>query len=95
MLYEVITVEFTCSADMLTSALLRAQQQFAPFGKDNERPLLAIEVEVSRVELFGKTKEHTKLQLKTRGVAKEAIAFFKKPEQFTVVPEAGKTQTLV
>ncbi len=90
-----LVVEFTCSADMLTSALLRAQQQFAPFGKDNERPLLAIEVEVSRVELFGKTKEHTKLQLKTRGVAKEAIAFFKKPEQFTVVPEAGKTQTLL
>jgi len=88
-------VEYQGSADMLTPAFLRAQQQFAPFGKDNERPLLAVEVEVISVELFGKTKEHTKLQLKTRGVAKEAIAFFKKPEQFAVLPEVGKTHTLL
>lgn len=88
-------VSHTCSLDMLTPELLRAQQAFAPFGKDNERPLLAVTAIPQEVSLFGKTKEHTKLTFKTRGVAKEAIAFFKTPAQFSVVPTPGQEVTLL
>ena len=38
------------------------------------------------VGLFGKTKEHTKLLFTTTGIVKEAIAFFRTPEQFTMPP---------
>ena len=53
----------------------------------NHKPLYLIKnVTPKAVHIFGKTKEHTKLQFNTSGIAKEAIAFFRTPEQFAVVP---------
>ena len=63
---------------------------------DNAKPLYRLTgVIASEVTVFGKTKEHTKLQFNTKGYAREAIAFFKKPEDFTVTPEAGVSHTLL
>jgi hypothetical protein len=47
------------------------------------------------VSAFGKTKEHTKLLLTTTGVANEAIAFFKTPDQFSKLPVATESCSLL
>lgn len=72
------------------------QQQCAPFGCDNPKPLYAlVQVRPEQVAVFGKTKEHTKLTFATSGLAREALAFFRTPQQFTVVPEANQPLTLL
>lgn len=71
----------------LTSDLLQAQRQCAPFGLANPKPLYLIKnVIPTDVSLFGKTKEHTKLLFTDSPLVNEAIAFFRTPEQFSVVP---------
>lgn len=72
------------------------QQQCAPFGCDNAKPLYAfVGVRPERVEFFGKTKEHTKMTFATSGLVKEALAFFRTPEQFTVTPQVDQPVTLL
>ncbi len=93
---DALMVDYVCSLDGLTGDVLRAQQQLAPFGAGNPKPLFLIEAAVpDTVEVFGKGKEHTKLSFRTRGVAREAIAFFKQPEQFTVTPTPGSSVSLL
>jgi hypothetical protein len=66
-----------------------------PFGCDNPKPLYLIKNVIPKsVEVFGKAKDHTKLVLPSTFV-REAIAFFKTPGDFTVVPEEGKTVSLL
>ncbi len=88
-------VDFACSIDALTNEVFSIQQQLAPFGTGNPKPLYLIAATPDTVELFGKGKEHTKLTFRTRGIAREAIAFFKQPEQFSVAPEAGQSVQLL
>jgi len=91
-----LVVDAQLLLDEITGAVLVEQNSLAPFGMDNAKPLYKItDVEATDVAIFGKTKEHTKLQFDTTGYAKEAIAFFKKPEDFTVTPVVGKTLTLL
>jgi len=89
-------VDMELSLDQITNELLRAQRQCGPFGCDNPKPLYLVKnVRPKQVDVFGKTKEHTKLLLTTGGVAKEAIAFFRTPEQFAVVPTAETSCSLL
>ncbi len=88
-------IDYVCSLDALTADVFRVQQQLAPFGAGNPKPLYLVTAVPETVEVFGKGKEHTKLTFKTRGVAREAIAFFKHPEQFSAVPVAGQSVQLV
>ncbi|MFT5849459.1 MAG: single-stranded-DNA-specific exonuclease [Patiriisocius sp.] len=91
-----LTVDSMLTLDEVTSKLIGEQASLAPFGMDNAKPLYKFEnVTPREVAVFGKTKEHTKLQFDTKGYAKEAIAFFKLPEDFTVLPEEGKPCTLL
>jgi single-stranded-DNA-specific exonuclease len=84
---EPLMVDLEIKLDDISHLLLRAQRQCGPFGCDNPKPLYLIkDIMVAEVVTFGKTKEHTKLVFKTTGLAKEAIAFFKTPEQFSKVP---------
>lgn len=88
--------EFTFTPNTLTSAVLREQQQLAPFGMDNTKPLYVItDVLPNEVTIFGKTKEHTKITFAGTGVVREAIAFFKLPEHFTKTPESLVPCTLL
>lgn len=85
---EPYTVDAVLTLDELTYDLLKAQRQCAPFGCANPKPLYLIKnVTPTDVTVFGKTKEHTKISFTTSGVAKEAIAFFRTPEQFAVTPK--------
>ncbi len=91
-----LAVDLELTLDQITSTLLRLQRQCAPFGCDNPKPLYLIKnVQPDSVSVFGKTKEHTKLTFKTKGIAKEAIAFFRLPEQFTVRPDTNSVVSLL
>lgn len=93
---EPLAVDMELSLDMLDKALLIAQKQCAPFGHSNPKPLyLVSNVRPIKVEVFGKVKEHTKLVFETKGMAKEAIAFFKLPESFTKVPTIDSTLSML
>jgi single-stranded-DNA-specific exonuclease len=94
---EPLIVDLELTLDDFTYSLLQAQRQCAPFGCDNPKPLYLLRnVTPISVSVFGKTKEHTKITFDTKGIAKEAIAFFRTPGQFAVVPTAeGKYSLLV
>jgi len=85
---EPLLVDFELTTlDAFTAELLRAQKLCGPYGCENPKPLFWIKnVLPSEVGVFGKAKEHTKLVFATTGVTKEAIAFFRTPEQFSIIP---------
>jgi len=93
---EPMLVDIELTLDEVTGDLLRAQRQCAPFGCENHKPLYLIKnVTPTEVMVFGKGKEHTKLIFETTGIAKEAIAFFKTPEQFSSVPSTDTPFSLL
>lgn len=93
---EPLMVDFELKLDDISNSLLRAQRQCAPFGHSNHKPLYLIKsVTPTKVDVFGKTKEHTKLLFDTKGLTKEAIAFFKKPEDFSVLPTTESPVSLL
>jgi single-stranded-DNA-specific exonuclease len=80
----------------ITDSLMRTLDSFAPFGIANPKPLFEItDVVPSAVVVFGKTNNHTKLKLRTPLGFTDAICFFRLPETFTTLPEAGKSVTLL
>jgi single-stranded-DNA-specific exonuclease len=93
---EVSLVDAALTLDEINASFLEAQALCAPFGMDNPKPLYIFHnVTPNAVTQFGKTKEHTKLTFSTTGKAREAIAFFRLPEQFLVEPKVGYTVSLL
>ena len=93
---EPLLVDMEITLDNITSELVRAQRQCGPFGCENHKPLYLIQnVTPREVVAFGKAKEHTKLVFATTGLTKEAIAFFKAPEQFSKVPSIDTPLSLL
>lgn len=93
---EPLLVDFELTLEEFTTSLLRAQRQCAPFGCANHKPLYLVRNVIPQaVTVFGKNKEHTKLEFSTKGIVKEAIAFFKNPEQFSVTPTNNKPISLL
>lgn len=89
-------VDMEITLEGITRELVAAQRQCGPFGCDNHKPLYLIrDVRPAQVTIFGKGKEHTKLSFDARGLAREAIAFFRTPTQFSVVPRPHETCTLL
>lgn len=96
MIDEELVVDLEISLDDITNTFLNDQKRLAPFGMENDKPLYLLEnVEPTKVDVFGKGKEHTKLVFKTAGLAREAIAFFREPEMFSKTPEVGQKLTLL
>ena len=84
---EPLLVDMELTLEAFSTELLRAQRQCGPYGCENRKPLYLISnVQAKEVVRFGKAKEHTKLTFATTGIVKEAIAFFKTPEQFAIIP---------
>lgn len=89
-------VDYVTTLDQLTMDDVRQQRALAPFGVGNAKPVILVQDATPvAVESFGKSREHTKLTFQTKGVAREAIAFFRSPEQFTVVPQVGQPTQLI
>ena len=80
----------------VTSGLIRTLKTLAPFGEGNPKPLFRFQnITPESVSIFGKAKDHTKMRFMSGVGPIDAIAFFKIPEQFGVIPEAGKPLTLI
>lgn len=93
---EPIKIDAELSLDEVNQLLIKQLKQLSPFGTGHEKPLFAFKnVRPDSVELFGKTKEHTKLIFKTESGNLEAISFFATPEQFTITPKNSVPCTLI
>lgn len=93
---EPLSVDMKLNLAELDSELLKVQKQCAPFGMENPKPLYLVEnVTPSDVSVFGKTKEHTKLTFDGDQFVREAIAFFKLPQQFSKEPKVGEKLSLL
>lgn len=71
----------------------RTLAQFAPFGMENPKPIFVYKSAMVRsLRQFGKEASHIELQVAEDEFEKtvRAIAFFKNPQSFTVLPEEGK-----
>lgn len=93
---EPVTIDAELSLDEVNPFLVSELARLSPFGTGNPKPLFAFrQVTPSTAELFGKTKEHTKVMFGTEQGSLEAIAFFMKPEQFTETPRPDVPCTLI
>ncbi len=82
-----VLVDAEISLNEVNQLLIQQLTELSPFGTGNPKPLFAFKaVEPQSVELFGKTKEHSKLIFQTENGKVEAIAFFQTPEEFTRTP---------
>lgn len=89
-------IDAIISLDHVSDLLVRELNQVGPFGVGNEKPLFKFEnIAPVSVELFGKTKEHTKLLFETQNGRLEAISFFQKPDEFQVAPNVGQKLSLL
>ena len=89
-------IDALLSLDEVNGRLVNELNTVGPFGVGNHKPLFKFEkVTPVSVELFGKTKEHTKLLFDTQNGRLEAISFFTTPEEFQVEPKAGETISLL
>ena len=93
---EEVVIDAEINLADINQFLIQELAKLAPFGTGNHKPLFVIKnVSPDSVELFGKTKEHTKLIFKTDNGKLEAISFFQVPEKFTHTPVAGVPCTLL
>lgn len=72
-------------------------EQFAPFGKDNPKPLFLFEnIEIAEIQHFGKENNHIKLNFKnSAGKIISAIGFFATQDSFDITIEKGEKINLV
>ncbi len=83
----VLSVDADLTLADIHTRTLQILQKVGPYGMANPKPLFRIRnASPSSVELFGKTKEHTKIIFDRDTDTLEAITFFMTPEQFTVTP---------
>jgi single-stranded-DNA-specific exonuclease len=93
---EDIKIDAEISLNDVNQFLIKELSKLAPFGKGNHKPVFAFKnVTPKSVELFGKTKEHTKIIFDTENGPLEAITFFQKPEDFTKTPKADVPFTMI
>jgi single-stranded-DNA-specific exonuclease len=88
MVENVIVVDAEIKLEEVNQFLINELTRLSPFGMGNEKPVFYFKnVIPESVDLFGKTKEHSKLTFKTENSKLEAISFFKTPEEFTKTPK--------
>jgi single-stranded-DNA-specific exonuclease len=93
---EAISIDAELSLADVGAALVADLTRLSPFGAGNPKPLFVFRgVIPEQVEVFGKSKEHTKLIFSTPHGRIEAIAFFRLPEQFEKVPQTERPVTLI
>lgn len=89
----VYTPDHTLTPEEVSWQLFDEVNRFAPFGEGNPKPLFEFkDAHITRVEQFGKTKNHLKLILND---VLEAIAFFSHPESYEKMPIPGKSATVL
>lgn len=93
---EDVIIDAYIKLEEVNQKLLQILRTLAPFGVGNPKPLFAFKnVRPSELNMFGKTKEHLKLNFETTGRPLEAIAFFASPESFSKEAKVGEELTLL
>ncbi|MES2470988.1 MAG: single-stranded-DNA-specific exonuclease RecJ [Patescibacteria group bacterium] len=94
---DVVRVDALLTLDDVNRTMYSHIEKLAPYGVENPRPIFMFhEIVPLSVEQFGKTKEHLKIIARnSKGVPVSAIAFFAKPEDFSFVPQKGKSCTVI
>lgn len=91
-----IFIDAKISIDRVNWQLYRELEKLQPFGLDNAKPLFLFEkVVVKNVRMFGKKTEHLEISIENGYDKVNAIGFFMKPEDLTVVPKTGDRINLV
>ena len=87
-----LTADAVLSIDDMNGAVEKMVSSLAPFGMDNPKPIFLFKgVEVYETNLFGKQKNHLKIEFKnSKGQTISSIAFFKKHEDFSVKIAKGE-----
>lgn len=82
----------TISLKEISDSFLESIEKLRPFGEGNKKPYLKIApVTVVEVSQFGKNAEHVRVVcVDDKGTKREAIAFFTRPTDFSIIPEVGK-----
>lgn len=89
-------VDAVLSLDDISETFMRDVAALAPYGEGNAKPLFAFpQVTPVRVLSFGKGRDHTKIEFKTKRGILEAIAFFAQPDGFSVPLQVGVPITLI
>ena len=75
----------------ISRALFNDISRLAPFGIENPKPVFLVErATVTAIKKFGKEQNHVELTLDGDCFAPvRAFDFFKRPEQFSFVPQVG------
>lgn len=91
-----IKIDAELGLEEVNQLLVEQLKELSPYGTGNEKPLFVFKNVVPHsVELFGKTKEHSKLIFQTERGKLEAIAFFSTPSQFSMTPTPDVPCTLI
>lgn len=89
-------VDCVLSLEDINRQTLSTLNQLAPYGVGNPKPLFIFtEIIPTKVERFGKGKEHLKLTFDLKDKVIEAIAFFKTEKNFQKIPQAQVSLTLL
>lgn len=89
-LAESVFVDAEISVDEIDWDLYRQVERLAPYGIGNLKPIFLISgAEISEVKQFGKEKNHLEISFNKKGGSVKAIAFFSKPDKFSVTPKEG------
>lgn len=93
---EEVLIDAEIKLEEVNQLLIKQLAKLSPFGTGNQKPIFVFKNVIPQsVELFGKTKEHSKLIFKTETGTVEAIAFFQTPEQFTKTPNTEIPFTMI
>ena len=89
---EEVVADTVITIDDVNNNLEKEICKLAPFGMGNQKPIFALRgVEIFDISLFGKKKEHLKINFKNKkGQIISAIGFFIKLEDFPVKIEKGE-----
>lgn len=91
-----IKIDSELCLEDVNQLLIKQLKKLSPFGTGNEKPLFVFKNVVPQsVELFGKTKEHSKLIFQTEKGKIEAVTFFSTPEDFSKTPVPNIPCTLI
>lgn len=79
----------------ITNEILSALNLIGPFGVGNPKPVFSVtQISETKIERFGKAKEHLKLRLKNDSIEIEAIKFFVEKNVEEIILEQHKNGKL-
>jgi single-stranded-DNA-specific exonuclease len=87
-----LIADATITIDDVNNNLEKEISKLRPFGMDNPKPIFLLKnIEIFDTKVFGKKNNHLKIDFTNKkGQKISAIAFFKKPEDFSVKIEKGE-----